>query len=1071
MIAIPTVEQEAFQGSLPKDLILNFPIGRTLTNENIYMESMSLEQSVCEESNLTFGAVYSSCFSVRILDDGLSYSGLIVFPNISVTVGDTTYSRNLGEFVVKSDKLTSDKTYRDLKCYDALANVLPFDYSQWHNQRSNTFTVKQYRDAFFSYIGITQETVALPNDNVTLTKFAVDKISGSQILSAILQLNGAFGYIGYDGKFKYVFPKTTPDYTIEDYSFVQGSFNYEDEPIKKISGVTIKGYSDDYGEEATLTVADVSAGNSTFSMLTISDNYLVHACSASVRQTLCTNLYNALVNFTYYPSSVQFPAYVGLELGDVFQIITERKTVTFPVLKRTLSGITALKDAIEAKGETEITSNSNSVSSSTDSAQMAINQIRLSVSELLAGKATVNQLYAVTGRIENLETNYLTVNSTLTAHTADIQTLNTGKANVTDLNAATARITTLEGGYANIGVLEAGLANVKSLLAGNAGVGDLQTIHLTASNAVVDQQVIKNLVSQYITVNDLLAGTINTNKFIIQSNDGAIKIDGSTQTFKDASGNTRIQMGQDAQGNFTFVLYDASGQGVLIDATGIKESAISDGLIKDAKVAADAGIKGSKLDIDSVVTELNKDGTPVLKSSKIWFDSENQSLNQMYSQISSRITLVGNDASDALDEASAARSVANEANSNAQIAIRALEGITSLDNLMAVLSNDAHTIHTYYDGTGGSYYGAETTVAVYKGDTDVTEHAQIDVVTESNVVGAWNPSNRTYTVTELTADDGYVDFSMSYGTVTGHFYMPDEKRLVMPDGKILKMNSDAATVHKRFSLSKSPDGRAGQSWNLMVSSSVVNKKENSTFNPPSVVFSANYNDGMTVNPFSGRFLIEESTDGTVYTETYSSTRLESSHTYIPSNTAKFIKCSLYDGNNLLLDTQSVIVIADTDEISGGLSEVRQGFIEEHDRVGNVITSVERLSADFSEMDSKIYGISNGTMLFQTPYNINGDIATFDAILYRPDPESDSNSPRMLECHADYRPEFYRWYRKTEDGIDFLGYGYRMQVDRTTVGYGGSIVGVFEYWNEGLLVMPDGNYIKFPDEKRLLVYAE
>jgi hypothetical protein len=311
---------------------------------------------------------------------------------------------------------------------------------------------------------------------------------------------------------------------------------------------------------------------------------------------------------------------------------------------------------------------------------------------------------------------------------------------------------------------------------------------------------------------------------------------------------------------------------------------------------------------------------------------------------------------------------------------------------------------------------------------------------------------------------------MSYGTVTGHFYMPDEKRLVMPDGKIFKMNSGVATVHKRFSLSKSPDGRAGQSWNLMVSSSVVNKKENSTFNPPSVVFSANYNDGMTVNPFSGRFLIEESTDGTVYTETYSSTRLESSHTYIPSNTARFIKCSLYDGNNLLLDTQSVIVIADTDEISGGLSEVRQGFIEEHDRVGNVITSVERLSADFSEIDSKIYGISNGTMLFQTPYSMNGDIATFDAILYRPDPESDSNRPRMLECHADYRPEFYRWYRKTEDGTDFLGYGYRMQVDRTTVGYGGSIVGVFEYWDEGLLVMPDGNYIKFPDEKRLLVYA-
>lgn len=40
-----------------------------------------------------------------------------------------------------------------------------------------------------------------------------------------------------------------------------------------------------------------------------------------------------------------------------------------------------------------------------------------------------------------------------------------------------------------------------------------------------------------------------------------------------------MQAGRDASGNFTFSLFDTTGKGVLIDSTGIKQGAISDGLI------------------------------------------------------------------------------------------------------------------------------------------------------------------------------------------------------------------------------------------------------------------------------------------------------------------------------------------------------------------------------------------------------------------------------------------------------------------------------------------------------------
>ena len=50
--------------------------------------------------------------------------------------------------------------------------------------------------------------------------------------------------------------------------------------------------------------------------------------------------------------------------------------------------------------------------------------------------------------------------------------------------------------------------------------GDLQNIHLTSQNAVIDSALIRTAVMQTVTVGDLLSGTISTNKFMITSDDG-----------------------------------------------------------------------------------------------------------------------------------------------------------------------------------------------------------------------------------------------------------------------------------------------------------------------------------------------------------------------------------------------------------------------------------------------------------------------------------------------------------------------------------------------------------------------
>ena len=42
----------------------------------------------------------------------------------------------------------------------------------------------------------------------------------------------------------------------------------------------------------------------------------------------------------------------------------------------------------------------------------------------------------------------------------------------------------------------------------------------------------------------------------------------------------------------------------------------------------------------------------------------------------------------------------------------------------------------------------------------------------------------------------------------------------------------------------------------------------------------------------------------------------------------------------------------------------------------------------------------------------------------------------------FAPYYFRWYKKTEDGKEYLGYGYEITVDNREYGYGGEIEAVF-----------------------------
>lgn len=259
------------------------------------------------------------------------------------------------------------------------------------------------------------------------------------------------------------------------------------------------------------------------------------------------------------------------------------------------------------------------------------------ISVLQANYATIKQLNATNANVTSLQTETANINKAL-IDKADVADLNATNANVTNLQATKANITDLNVAKANINTLTTNLAEITTLVNGNLTSDNIQSMVITGDKFTVADAFIKNAMIDSINASKINAGIINTNNVSIQSNDGSMVLQGNLQQFKDKNGKVRIQIGKDASGNFTFCLYDENGTGQLINQNGIQSSnAIADGLIVDSKVAANANIAGSKLDIDSVVTEVNN-GSTNIKGTKIYLDDQNQTLDVAFNNMSTTVS-------------------------------------------------------------------------------------------------------------------------------------------------------------------------------------------------------------------------------------------------------------------------------------------------------------------------------------------------------------------------------------------------------------------------------------------------
>jgi len=210
--------------SIPKQVTISFD-NVVLTNEDLYNQEMTLEENLCSEEELRFGSCESSILSFKISDVFSPMAGKWL--DVKMTIDKNTDSPFLiGKYKVNSDKLSGDKSYREIVAYDAMYDIINSSAIKWYNtilpHKDSKVTMKQFRTSFIHYFGLEQEEVELINDGMIIKKtiqveedIETDQVSvlnesalsGLDVIKAICEINGCFGHIGRDGKFHYIYLK------------------------------------------------------------------------------------------------------------------------------------------------------------------------------------------------------------------------------------------------------------------------------------------------------------------------------------------------------------------------------------------------------------------------------------------------------------------------------------------------------------------------------------------------------------------------------------------------------------------------------------------------------------------------------------------------------------------------------------------------------------------------------------------------------------------------------------------------------------------------------------------------
>lgn len=381
-----------------------------ITNTELHQEKFELTESLCSEQELTFGSCEAAMIKFTVSNTFLPMKGRWMTVRTSLG-GHADVPLQFGRYKVDSDTPTADRTCRDVVAYDALYDILNADVAAWYNTvfpshkeqqkdkdgKTTTVTVydpitmKQFRDSFFKYFGIEQADIILVNDGMSIEKTVAvtassetssdteesstmgESMSGKEVLSCICEINGCMGHMGRDGKFHYIYleqeiqglyprndlypadnlyPRDPKSTQIGKGFYV--SAKYEDYLVRTINKLQIREQKNDIG-------VIVGTGDNAY---VIEDNFLVYGKGTDELTEIANNTLSKIRGIIYRPFVADCKGNPCLEVGDAVRLPTKYELIESYILKRTLKGIQALRDDLEADGEEYRTNGANGIQKS-----------------------------------------------------------------------------------------------------------------------------------------------------------------------------------------------------------------------------------------------------------------------------------------------------------------------------------------------------------------------------------------------------------------------------------------------------------------------------------------------------------------------------------------------------------------------------------------------------------------------------------------------------------------------------------------------------------------------------------
>ena len=653
------------------------------------IKSFKLKGGTNSSEQITFGDAVSSYIEFILTDvpKNTILKGRQAIPYIGLELDDGTVEW-IKKGVYNLEKPVRSGEFIKLTAYDNFALCYKgFFTGLIGNQKIATILQEQCKKIGIEYAG--------GADDVT---YKVDSLQGLTIIEAISVLAAYCGknaIMDKDGKLRLVW-YTDAGLTISPSRFADPlEMDEEDTFINRLDCTIDEEHS-------------VSAGT----------GIGIYFSCPGMTQERITVLYNRIKGFTYRAAKLNWRmAQPDVEAGDLVRAMDNAgNAYVVPLMDYEFNCDGGFYGIIQSKGKTQ---------QEQDTGYKGPLQTKVdrTYSDLVSTKQVItDKITAFEGEFETINTNYLEVNKKLSALDAEIENLD-----VTELAAKVAKIETsyvskeyvqdLYATKAEVHVLDVDLERVNTLLAGSVTAGSTQTIVLNADNTTISNALIKSAMIDSVAADKVTAGTIDASSIHFKSQSGRLDIFGETLQVKDAT-RTRVQIGKDGTGDYALSQWDAQGN-LMWDSRGAKAAAIKDKIIVNDMVSDNAEIEGKKINITSLVKEIN-DGTEVIKSSHILVDGANQSLSVVYntitgdlSTLSTALSVEQGKISSLITDVSQAKGDVSTLQTNYSSLTQTVSGINSTvgehtSTLTSVTSKQTQLEQTV-DGFSGRISAAEST--------------------------------------------------------------------------------------------------------------------------------------------------------------------------------------------------------------------------------------------------------------------------------------------------------------------------------------------------------------------------